>query len=200
MRSMRLLVFVLVIAVSACTSEPTPAPTNTAPPTSEAPPEVTAPPDSSGVLATTAAENQVVITPVPVGTVSIADNSGTPNFTPAPLDFTTVVYARYGGITGERTIVRLFSDGRLVIDDAEYQVTPAEVESIRAALDRIQFYDIRGTFSGPAVQPDAYQYSIGVSGSRGALTITMQEGYIPPELQGIIDTFNQFVTNVQQGS
>ncbi len=200
MRPLRLLMLTFVIAAAACTGQATPTPTATTPPPTETAPEVTAPPDSSEMLATTAAENQVVLTPVPVGTLSVADNSGTPNYTPAPLDFDTVVFARYGGITGERVIVRLYSDGRLTIDDVEYQVSPDEVEAIRAVLDQLQFYDVRGTFTGPAAQPDAYQYSIGVSGSRGAKTITLQEGYIPPEMQAVVDMFTLFITNVQQGT
>lgn len=200
MRPLRLLIFTFVIAAAACTGQATPTPTATTPPPTETAPEVTAPPDSAEVLATTAAENQVVVTPVEVGTLSVADNSGTPNYTPAPLDFDSVVFARYGGITGERVIVRLYSDGRMTIDDVEYQVSPGEVEAIRAALDQLQFYDVRGTFTGPSAQPDAYQYSIGVSGSRGAKTITMQEGYIPPELQVVVDQFAQFIASIQQAT
>lgn len=195
MRSLRALCFTLVIAAAACTSEPTPTATPVTPPPTDIPAEVTTPPDAAIQLATQAASNQIIITPPPVGTVRIDDHSGTPNYTPVPFDFQMVTFTRSGGITGELIIMRLYSDGRLQINDAESRLDPAQVEAVRAALDQVQFFDIQGTFTGPDSLPDAYQYSLGVLGSRGAVTISLQDGYIPPELQPIIEMFVQLIAS-----
>ncbi|MFN8527649.1 MAG: protealysin inhibitor emfourin [Anaerolineae bacterium] len=188
MRALRLLVVSIGLAAAACTGTPSPTPE---PPTASPVPAATAEVTQElpfSELATNAADNAILITPQIPGTLSVIDHSSTPNYTPEALQFDLVQLVRSGGIAGQTLQIRLSRTGALEVDGTVVTtVDAATVEQIRVLLDNIHFYDMTGAFTGPNAQPDAYRYSIAVLGPRGAYSVEAQDGYIPPELQSILD-------------
>ncbi|MDX2163338.1 MAG: hypothetical protein SF162_18615 [bacterium] len=178
------------LALTAACSPAAPEPTATAAVTEaiEATAEFT-PEAPFSQISTLAAENAVLITPAAPGTVVYQDTTQTPNFTPSPFSFDVVTFTREGGLDGEMLIIRLYSDGRLEINDtpAETRVSAAQVEAIRTQLEALDLFRLGGSFTAPNARPDTVYYNIGLATSEGAITVPAQEGFVPPEMQQVFD-------------
>ena len=184
----RLLMLIpLVALLAACggNADPTPTATFTAAPETTQDLAAFTPAQPFSELATTAAENAVLITPPVAGTLNRADN------TQMPIDFNIVSFSRSGGITGERLTVIAQSDGTLMVNDETRQISDIDLQRIQTALETLQIYDIQGVFTAPGGSADIYYYTIGVNSSRGAISIEAQDGYVPPELQAVFDLMLQ---------
>jgi hypothetical protein len=194
-RSARLMVLLLIAVLLAllvsCNGQP--APTETPQPTSD--PAIQSDSDSTAeftpgppalAIGTLAAENSIIINPPAPGTLIVEsedDESGPRQ----PFSFRLIMLQRYGGVNNETFVVRLYPDGRVDRNGESLQISAEEVERIRVMFDEIDFYRANGIFTGPEAGPETIFYTLGVDGDQGTVSMTAQEGLIPPELQALID-------------
>jgi len=186
MRPSALLLLVVLLIAAACTGQAQPTPTATSAPTDE-PAAALTPPQPFSELATSAAENAILITPPVAGTLSVADSRQTPDFTRAPLDFALVRFIREQGIDGELLIITVESSGVLTVNGESREIADLDLERVRMAFEMLQIYEIQGVFTIPGAPADAARYNLAISGSRGAVSIDAIEGYVPSELQTVFD-------------
>lgn len=185
-----------VLILAACGGgEPTntPAPTTNAVSTDENAPEITVeftPGDPALAIATTAAENNVIIQQSAPGTLIFqqASGEGTQPAPDTPFSFNLIMVQRYGGLSGENFIIRLSSDGTLDRNGEVSQLSADQIERVRVMFDEVNFYGASGIFTDASANDETIYYTIGVDGDRGTVSITAQEGLVPPQLLEIVNT------------
>lgn len=175
----------------------TPAPTTEAVSTDENAPQFTVeftPGDPALEIATLAAENNIVVQQAAPGTLIFqqAVGEGTQPAPEVPFSFNLIMVQRYGGLSDENFIIRLTSDGELDRNGEIFQVTPEQVERIRVLFDEMNFYSASGIFTDASATDETIYYTVGVDGERGTVSITAQEGLVPPQLLNIINTIFEF--------
>jgi hypothetical protein len=139
----------------------------------------------------TISDAQLTLTPVlpvdvtlpPAGTM-VAPATEDPE---AGLMFDVVYLEQSGGFTGIPLTVEVHSDGRLVRDGVEGNVTPEQVAEIDNIIKEIQFFGIQGQFEPAAANPDAYLYKISVDRGGSSRTINAQDGFTPDPLLRLIN-------------
>lgn len=189
MRALRIVGLIWVVILAACG---TPQPTAT--------PAPTATPEPSPMPTDPLAELPMTVEVPIAGTLRPGGGVPQPNTTPIPFSFDELVYAQSGGLTGRTVVIRLFSDGRVLRDDAESTVSREVVDTIKGLLERIDFYNMQGIFTGPGVGADRFRYSLEVIGPLGSRTISAQDGLTPPELMDVFEAISQLGVEAQPGS
>lgn len=191
MRGLLVGLLLAVLVLAACNGTPaptaTPVPPTTAP--TEAAPVETAGSSGQSILPTDAevATSEIL----PPGTVTFredGDTSENPEASnPANFSFTMLEYYQQGGINGITLRIVLYSDGRLVRDGVESQVSPEEVAQIASMLGEMNFMRMDGTFSLSGLSPDQFSYSLSVDTSFGSRTINSTDGATPDTLYAVYD-------------
>ena len=179
---MRLFVYLLFAMLLAACGGTTPSPT-AAPPPATLPAEAT---DELSVLSMT------IEVPIP-GTLTYGQ-SGISTF-----EFDKVTFARTGGITGDTLTVEVQSDGTLVRNGESNSISEAVVTDINSRLNTINFYGIRGVYTGPA-SPDAYLYFLTVDSAMGSRTLSAQDGMTPRELLDLFSFFADLGETAEGGT
>jgi hypothetical protein len=181
---MRLFVCLLFALLLAACGSTTPTPTSTLPaPTTGPAAEAT---DELSVLSMTIE--------VPISGTLTYGQSGVSTF-----EFDKATFARTGGITGQTLTVEVNADGTLIRDGESSSVSETVVADINTRLNTLNFYGIRGVFTGPA-SPDAYSYFLTVDSPMGSRTLNTQDGMTPPELLDLFSFFAELGTSTESGS
>jgi hypothetical protein len=166
----------ILLLVSACAGGggvPTLAPTLPAD-AAENTPEAAEEADSEGI-----ADVQLTLAPPIPGTLVVAAPTvGEPTIV---LEFDDLLFTRSGGLVGQPITITVLRDGTVTRNGVSSTITPEQVEQIRSRLDRINFFQLQGIFTGGA-SSDVFSYSLTVNGNLGSRTIYAEDGRIPPEL------------------
>lgn len=189
MRLNAIALILIALLVAACGSAtPTPAPPTANPGGATAAPDTN--PTAEGPAAGFTQSSDVQLnmtgmpTPPPAGTAVIATAS-----TPDPLAgirFDNITFTQGGGDPPVNILVVLQNDGRFTRNNTPGQISAEEVASIDDYLNQINFFSIQGTFTSPNLRPNQFIYSVRVEKQGAAVTITLQDGLIPPELERLL--------------
>jgi len=178
MRSVLFVAILCALVLAGCGGG-TQAPTSTAVP----PTESSGLPTQSGFDALAATLNVP-----PPGTLVVLDQNETPNApTRTPITINVLQFTQRGGIAGINLTILLRGDGTLVRDGQASTVSQEALQGIAALLDKIDFYNLQGTFSGLGGASDIYHYTLMVDSEIGSRTIQSDDGLTPPELNEIYD-------------
>ena len=108
---------------------------------------------------------------------------------PGPTD-TLVVFERAGGIAGvhQRLDVRPDGGARIEsgitnVDPKRFKLTPAELDGLRAARDRVDFSKLKKSYAPPQVIADGVASTVRADGHE---VTVFTEGDPPPELARLI--------------
>lgn len=126
--------------------------------------------------------NAIVITPLPPpGTLVVS--AMTTQEASAPFSFALIVFIQRGGPDDVTYRTEIRSDGSVIRNGAPLTVAPEAVAVLNDTLNQMNFFNIQGTFTGPGLPDDAYEYSLRVDLPDGSSrTIFAHDGLIPPEL------------------
>lgn len=142
----------------------------------------------SEAQAAIATMNALVIEPLPPpGTLVVlprqADQADT------VYQFETIVFTQSGGPADVEYRTEIRRDGTVLRDDETLTISPAEVEAVNDLINDFGFFNIQGTFTGPSLGSDAYEYTLRVDLVDGSSrTLFAQDGMMP---RAIIDLFLQ---------
>ena len=108
---------------------------------------------------------------------------------PGPTD-TLAVFERVGGIAGVHQRLDVRPDGAARIetgvtkvDAKRFRLTPGELDGLRAARDRVDFSELKKSYSPPQVIADGVASTVRVDGRE---VTVFTEGNPPPELARLI--------------
>jgi hypothetical protein len=105
--------------------------------------------------------------------------------------FDSVALIRTGGIAGKTLTIQIFSDGTLDRDGQKIKLTPAQMKQVNDQLTGLNFFGLQGVFTAPGTQPDVFHYNISVDRGGQARAIDAEDGFIPKEMQALIDLILQ---------
>jgi hypothetical protein len=105
--------------------------------------------------------------------------------------FDSLALIRTGGITGKTLTIQIFSDGTLDRDGQKIALTPDQMKQINDQLNKLNFFGLQGVFTAPGTKPDIFHYNISVERGGEARAIDAEDGFIPRELQSLIDLILQ---------
>ncbi len=108
-------------------------------------------------------------------------------------------YERSGGIAGFRDRLRIYPDGRAVLDrkgeESTFQLTPEQVDELRAALESANFLSLDASYLPLDTCCDRFTYTIHYRDpSEGKPhSVYAMDGTVPPELSPVLEMLNRLV-------
>jgi hypothetical protein len=109
----------------------------------------------------------------------------------ANIPFDSVELTRSGGISGKKLTIQIASDGTLDRDGQKIKLTSEQIKRINDQINQLNFFGLQGVFTAPGTQPDVYHYSITVGRGGEVRAIDAEDGFIPKDLQALIDLLLQ---------
>jgi hypothetical protein len=191
------------LLLAACQGAPAASPTPAALPTAASLPTSAAQAQATATVPPTATALPQASTPEPraYDTQEAAANSDMPlpgtlvksatEDVSANVMFDSLALIRTGGIAGKMLTIQIFSDGTLDRDGQKIKLTADQMKQVNDQLNKLNFFGLQGVFTAPGTQPDVFHYNISVERGGDARAIDAEDGFIPKDLQALIDLILQ---------